>query len=132
MTLPISFAQRVKADVSAPAWSAAEPSAFQLDCFWAQVVTSAGAPVFGQPNACEYVSLSPTPSGMQLTFLGGRLCAGCTLTGSTGSSDATLNVKHTSYLLMDASTPPALGPISCAPPAAPPARCASSAAPPAQ
>ena len=48
---------------------------------------------------CEYLSATPSDAGngMEVTFLGGALCSGCTLTGSAGNTDAMLNIKHTQY-----------------------------------
>jgi hypothetical protein len=128
VVLPITFSRRIKPDAAQPDWEAAPSDAFQLDCFWWQIVTAAGAPVFGQPNACEFMALAGTDAGLAIRFLGGRLCAGCTLAGSSGATDATVNVKHASYLQMETQPAPAVGALSCAPLAAPPQRCSSPAA----
>ena len=127
VTVPISFSHRVMADGGA--WAVAPPTAFQLDCFWAQIVTSAGAPIYGQPNSCEFMSINATATGLQLTFLGGRLCAGCTLAGGNAATDATINVKHMAYQQLESAPQPALGPLSCAPLSAPPLRCAGAVSP---
>jgi hypothetical protein len=129
VTVPITFSHRVKPDAAAPGWAVAPAADYVLDCYWAQVVTSAGAPVYGQPNACEYMSVNATATGLLLQFQGGRLCAGCTLAGAAAAGDATVNAKHATYLQMDVSPPPAVGQISCTPLPAPPARCAAAISP---
>jgi hypothetical protein len=129
VTLPITFSHRVKPVAAAPGWAMAPPPEYVLDCYWSQIVTSAGAPVYGQPNACEFMSLNATSTGLLLQFQGGRLCAGCTLAGASATGDATVNVKHASYLQMETTPPPAVGPIGCAPLPAPPARCAAAVSP---
>jgi hypothetical protein len=128
VSIPINFSHRVRPDGVAP-WAPAPAKAFQLDCFWAQIVTSSGAPIFGQPNACEYMNVSSTPTGLQLRFLGGRLCAGCTLSGGSASTDATVNVKHEAYQQLETQPQPVLGAVTCAPLSAPPPRCAEAQSP---
>ena len=88
--------------------------------------------VTGLPTACEYTELRVTSSGLQLVFLGGELCAGCTIAGGTGAVDAFVSVKHVSYFEMDSGAelkPRALEPF-CAPLQGPPAFCSASAPPP--
>jgi hypothetical protein len=94
-----------------------------------QVVTAAGAPVYGQPNACEFIALTATAAGLQLQFLGGRLCAGCTLAGGSAAADATVNAKHVSYLQMETSPQPAVGAAACTPLPAPNERCRAAVSP---
>lgn len=61
-----------------------------------------GARVPGDGNACKYMQLKKiegTP-GMELLFLGGSLCSGCTL---LGNADGTMfSIKHNSYLQIEA------------------------------
>lgn len=107
---------------------------FTTDCFWGQVVTKDNVPVYGQRPVCEYLSAAPNDSGtgIEVTFLGGALCAGCTLAGASGTTDAVLNVKHAQYAQLATSPPAAVqGGATCEPPSAPPSRC-TSAAPPQQ
>jgi hypothetical protein len=106
---------------------------FTADCFWAQVTTKDGVPVYGQRPVCEYLSATPsdTGNGMEVTFLGGALCAGCALSGSSGNTDAMLNIKHTQYAQLATQPPVVLdspkGAVHCDAPDAPPARCTSPA-----
>jgi hypothetical protein len=75
------------------------------------------------------MNVSSTPTGLQLRFLGGRLCAGCTLSGGSASTDATVNVKHEAYQQLETQPQPVLGAVTCAPLSAPPPRCAEAQSP---
>lgn len=111
----------------------AQGTDFTTDCFWAQVQTKDGVPVYGQRPACEYLAVTPNDSstGIVITFQGGALCSGCTLSGATGTTDAVLNVKHVQYAQLATSPPPAVvqGGAMCDPPGAPPSRCTSAVPP---
>ena len=106
---------------------------FSADCFWAQVVTKDGVPVYGQRPVCEYLSATPSDAGngIEVTFLGGALCAGCSLSGSTGATDAMLNIKHVQYAQLATAPQVVLdspkGAVHCNAPDAPPSRCTSPA-----
>ena len=110
-------------------------SSWVVDCFYASVRDASGAAPYGQRSACEYLAatLLDSPMGLVLnvTFIGGELCAGCTLSApGGGDDDAFLNVKRLAYEPLSAKPPPrVLGPAVRAPPLAPPAVCGSASRP---
>ena len=115
------------------------PTEWTVDCWYGVTRTPDGAALYGSISPCEWMSAqmttSPIPGTVLLnvTFLGGELCAGCTIgAGSAGTDDALVNVKHVSYAAMGVVPSPRLQPgshsggVTCAAPSAPPARCVSS------
>ena len=105
VTLTVPFSRMVY--IPGLQWVAAEPDEWQTDCFWWQMKTAAGTSVSGLPNACSYVALNVTQKGLEITFLGGTLCGGCSIAGAPGPADAVAVVKHASYLQMDDGADPA-------------------------
>jgi hypothetical protein len=127
LSFSVAFPMALAADLaSSPPRGASD---FSVECFWAAVSTSSGVQVFGQRPACEYLSAAVTASGVSVTFLGGELCAGCSLAGASGASDAMFNVKAVSYEPLATVPAPAVragvGALGCAPPAGPPNLCVS-------
>ena len=131
----IALPGRLAADPAGP--PPPHPAAeWAVECWYAAVKDASGAPPYGQRSACEYLTstLVDAPAGgllLNLTFLGGELCAGCTLAAGSGPDDAFLNVKRLAYEPLSAQPPPrVVGPAMCAPPLAPPATCVSGTSPP--
>lgn len=124
----VAFPMSLKSANEGSPFAPAMPDDYSADCFWAQVVTPGGLPIYGQRNSCEYLSARVSESGVTFTFVGGSLCAGCTLAGAAGAADAMVNVKGVNYGQMATQPKPLIagnGKLGCAEVPAPPARCTS-------
>jgi hypothetical protein len=112
--VPLAFQRRVRVPTPTPRWAAAGGDEWVADCWGGAVTGPDGERVSGDRSPCEYASLQATDGqdGMELVFVGGVLCAGCTLAG--GGADGTMfSLKHESNLPMDAP-PAALQPAGAA------------------
>lgn len=120
-------------------------SEWSVECWYGVLRGADGSAAYGARSPCEYlvatVQEAPARAGgpamllLNVTFLGGELCAGCSIAaGGTGQDDALLDLKHSSYAPLGRAPPPRLKPggVVCAAPPAPPARCVSAASPPAR
>lgn len=113
-------------------WLMAGADEWLISCWWGQVNRLGGQRVLGDGNACKYMQLKKleNATGMELVFLGGSLCSGCSLVGN--SDGIMFSIKHNSYLQIEAddkALQPANAAATCKEMAKPPFFCGASRAP---